>query len=115
MEDVLEVYSRPYNASYPVVCMDEKPLQLLADARKRISLTKGKPERYDSEYVRKGTCSIFLFTEPLNGWRYANAQERRTKVDWARQIRWLLNEQYPTAEKVVLIMDNLNTHGVSSL
>ena len=111
----MEVYSRPYNASYPVVCMDEKPLQLLADARKRISLTKGKPERYDSEYVRKGTCSIFLFTEPLNGWRYANAQERRTKVDWARQIRWLLNEQYPTAEKVVLIMDNLNTHGVSSL
>jgi hypothetical protein len=115
MEDVLEVYSRPYNAAYPVVCMDEKPLQLLADARKRISLTEGKPERYDSEYVRKGTCSIFLFTEPLNGWRYANAQERRTKVDWARQIRWLLNEQYPTAEKVVLVMDNLNTHGVSSL
>ena len=115
MEDVLEVYSRPYSAAYPVVCMDEKPLQLLADARKKIPLVKGKPERYDSEYVRKGTCSIFLFTEPLNGWRYANAQEHRTKIDWAHQIKWLLNEQYPDAKKVVLVMDNLNTHGIASL
>ena len=115
MEDVLEVYSRAYTAAYPVVCMDEKPLQLLADARKRIPASEGKVERYDSEYVRKGTCSIFLFTEPLHGWRYANAQERRTKIDWANQIRWLLNEQYPAAEKVVLVMDNLNTHNISSL
>jgi hypothetical protein len=115
MEDVLEVYSRPYNAAYPVVCMDEKPLQLLADARKRIPASKGKSERYDSEYVRSGTCSIFLFTEPLNGWRYANAQERRTKIDWAHQIKWLLNDQYPDVKKVVLVMDNLNTHNISSL
>lgn len=114
MEDVLAVYSRPYNAAYPVVCMDEKPLQLLADARKRIPASKGKPERYDSEYVRSGTCSIFLFTEPLNGWRYANAQERRTKIDWAYQIKWLLNDQYPDVKKVVLVMDNLNTHNISS-
>ncbi|MDD4700452.1 MAG: IS630 family transposase [Oscillospiraceae bacterium] len=115
MEDVLAVYSRPYNVDYPVVCMDEKPLQLLSDARKSIPVSKGNPVRYDSEYVRNGTCSIFLFTEPLNGWRYACAQERRTKIDWANQIKWLLNEQYPDVKKVVLVMDNLNTHNISSL
>lgn len=115
MEDVLSVYARPYDPEYPVVCMDEKPLQLLADNRSRISISQKHPERYDSEYVRKGTCSIFLFTEPLNGWRYAQAQERRTKIDWANQIKWLLNNQYPLAKKVVLVMDNLNTHNTSSL
>lgn len=115
MEDVLSVYARPYNSQYPVVCMDEKPLQLLADSRSPIPLEQGNPERYDSEYARHGTCSIFLFTEPLNGWRYAQAQEHRTKIDWANQIKWLLNEQYPSATKVVLVMDNLNTHTISSL
>ena len=113
MEDILAVYSRPYDKSNPVVCMDEKPLQLLADARPRLKSKTG--EIIDSEYIRNGTCSIFLFAEPLAGWRYADAQERRTKIDWAKQIRWLLEEQYPDSEKVVLVMDNLNTHGVSSL
>lgn len=115
MEDVLEVYRRHYDEKYPVVCMDEKPLQLLADARCRIRIEPGKPERIDNEYIRKGTCSIFLFTEPLSGWRYAHASERRTKIDWAYHIQWLLEEQYPDAEKVVLVMDNLNTHNISSL
>jgi hypothetical protein len=115
MEDVLEVYSRPYNENYPVVCMDEKPLQLLADARCKIEMSSGKPERIDNEYIRKGTCSIFLFTEPLNGWRQAEAHEHRTKVDWAQYIKWLLTEEYPFAMKVVLVMDNLNTHAISSL
>ncbi|ADY55759.1 transposase [Syntrophobotulus glycolicus DSM 8271] len=115
MEDVLEVYRRPYDKNYPVVCMDEKPLQLLADARRKIKLEPGKPERVDNEYVRKGTCSIFLFTEPLSGWRYTDTNEQRTKVDWAQHIKWLLNEQYSDAEKVVLVMDNLNTHNISSL
>ena len=115
MEDVLEVYRRPYDKNFPVVCMDEKPLQLLADARRKIKLKPGKPERFDSEYVRKGTCSIFLFTEPLNGWRWTDAYEHRTKIDWANHIKWLLTEQYPDADKVVLVMDNLNTHNVSSL
>ena len=115
MEDILDVYSWEYDAMRPVVCMDEKPLQLLGDARRRISVGPGRPERFDNEYVRKGTCSIFLFTEPLNAWRYADARERRTKKDWAHQIKWLLMEQYPDAEKVVLIMDNLNTHNISSL
>jgi hypothetical protein len=90
MEDVLEVYSRPYNVNRPVVCMDEKPIQLLADRRQRITMKKGKPERQDSEYVRKGTCSIFLFTEPLKGWRVADAREHRTRVDWANHIEKLL-------------------------
>lgn len=115
MEDVLEVYARPYSQEYPVVCMDEKPLQLLADSRNSIPVSPKNPERYDSEYIRNGTCSIFLFTEPLSGWRYAQAQEHRTKIDWARQIKWLLNEEYPLAKKVVLVMDNLNTHNISSL
>jgi len=113
MEDVLAVYMRPYNESIPVICMDEKPLQLLADARPRLKSKKG--EIIDSEYVRNGTCSIFLFTEPLGGWRSAMALERRTKVDWANQVRWVLDEQYPNANKVVLVMDNLNTHDISSL
>jgi hypothetical protein len=115
MEDVLEVYSRPYDSDFPVVCMDEKPLQLLADARKRIKASPGKSERIDNEYIRGGTCSIFLFTEPLNGWRHADAQEHRKKKDWAYQIKWMLDEQYPDVEKVVLVMDNLNTHNISSL
>lgn len=115
MEDVLEVYSRPYEEKFPVICMDEKPLQLLADARCKIKMKPGKPERVDHEYIRKGTCSIFLFTEPLNGWRCAEACEHRTKIDWAHQVKWLLEEQYPDAEKVVLVMDNLNTHNISSL
>ncbi|MCE5197327.1 MAG: IS630 family transposase [Negativicutes bacterium] len=79
-----------------------------------MKMQPGKIERIDNEYIRKGTCSIFLFTEPLNGWRYADANEHRTKIDWAFQIKWLV-EQYPTAEKIVLIMDNLNTHNTSSL
>jgi hypothetical protein len=95
--------------------MDEKPLQLLADARRRIPASPGKAERIDNEYIRGGTCSIFLFTEPLAGWRYADAQERRTKKDWAAQVKWMLDEQYPDVEKVVLVMDNLNTHNISSL
>ncbi len=115
MEDVLEVYSRPYNVHRPVVCMDEKPIQLMADRRRRISMKKGKPERQDSEYARKGTCSIFLFTEQLKGWRAADAHEHRTRVDWANQIEHLLTVDYPAAEKIVLVMDNLNTHGISSL
>lgn len=112
---MLEVYRCPYDEKYPVVCMDEKPLQLLADARCKIKISSGKSERMDNEYIRKGTCSIFLFTEPLSGWRQAEASERRTKVDWAEHIKWLLTKEYPSAKKVVLVMDNLNTHNISSL
>ena len=115
MEDVLSVYARTYDKDYPVVCMDEKPVQFFASARKSLHSKDGRIEYEDNEYIRNGTASIFLFTEPLNGWRFASAQEHRTRLDWARQIDWLLNEQYPDAKKVVLVMDNLNTHSIASL
>ena len=115
MEDVLEVYSRPYDESRPVVCMDEKPVQFFADFRKGFRSKKNGVLYEDYQYIRNGTASIFLFTEPLVGWRYADAQERRTSQDWAKQIDWLLTEQYPAAEKVVLVMDNLYTHSIASL
>ena len=115
MEDVLEVYSRPYDPTRPVICMDEKPFQLLGEAREPVPMKPGKMQKVDNEYIREGTCSIFIFTEPLAGWRYAEALEHRTKKDWAGRVKWVLDNQYPNAEKVVLVMDNLNTHVISSL
>ena len=115
MEDVLDVYMRPYDADFPVVCMDEKPYQLLGDVRQPISVKPGQPKREDNEYKRNGTCSIFLFTEPLAGWRHTNARFQRTKIDWAHEIKELLTIHYPDAKKVCLVMDNLNTHSISSL
>ena len=95
--------------------MDEKPYQLLDHIREPLPTRPGSTEKVDNEYKRNGTCSIFIFTEPLAGWRDAEALPRRTKLDWASKIRWLLEGQYPEAEKVVLVMDNLNTHNTSSL
>ena len=115
MEDVLDVYHRPYDAGCPVICMDEKPYQMLDECRQPIPMKPGKVERYDSEYVRNGTCSIFVFTEPLKGWRKVSVSKRRTKVDWARNVAELLEVHYPKAPKVCLVMDNLNTHTISSL
>lgn len=115
MEDVLSVYKRPYDKKYPVVCMDEKPFQLLDERYKPIPMSEtNKKLKYDCEYERKGTCSIFMFTETLAGWRYTEALPQRTKIDWANQMKWLLDEQYPKAKKVVVVMDNLNTHGLHS-
>lgn len=113
MEDVLEVYSRPYDEDYPVVCMDEKPLQLLADSRQGRRKSNGVLIQ-DSEYIRNGTCSIFMVTEPLAGYRHAKALEHRTKVDWANQMKWLADEVYPNVKKIILVCDNLNTHDKSS-
>jgi hypothetical protein len=115
MEDVLAACALPRDPARPVVCMDEKPYQLLADARPPVPARPGSPARQDSEYVRNGTCSIFLFTEPLAGWRRAEALPRRTRRDWAGQVRRLLDEEYPGAEKVILVLDNLNTHTIASL
>jgi len=94
--------------------MDEKPYQLLGEVREPIPAKPGSVKKVDNEYKREGTCSIFIFTEPLAGWRYVKALERRTKVDWAHQVKWVLDNQYPHAEIVVLVMDNLNTHVISS-
>jgi len=115
MEDVLSVYSRPHDDQKPVVCMDEKPYQLLDNARDSLPTRPGSKEKVDNEYIRNGTCSIFIFTEPLASWRDAEALPQRTKLDWAHKVRWLLDYQYPDAEKVLLVMDNLNTHNTSSL
>ena len=115
MEDVLDVYRLPYDKSCPVICMDEKPYQLLGQVREPIPMKPGHPLREDSEYVRNGTCSIFVFCEPLTGWCHAQANDQRTKVDWAEQIRRLLQIYYPDAPKIRLVMDNLNTHVIASL
>ena len=115
MEDVLAVYARPYDSARPVVCMDEKPYQLLGHARDPIPAAPGQDLREDSEYVRRGTCSIFCWVEPLAGWRRVDAQPQRTRTDWAHQTERLLTLDYPDAEKVVLVMDNLNTHTIGSL
>jgi len=115
MEDILDLYCLPYDEEYPVVCMDEKPYQLLGEVRDPVPMQPGKPCKVDSEYIRKGTCSIFVFTEPLTGWAHTHARERRTKIDWAEEICWLLDEVYPHVSKVRLVLDNLNTHVISSL
>lgn len=115
MEDVLAVYARPYDPARPVVCMDEKPFQFLGQVRDPIPAEPGRDRKEDSEYVRCGTCSIFVFTEPLAGWRRVHALPQRTKIDWARQVKHLLTVDYPDADTVVLVMDNLNTHSIASL
>ncbi len=115
MEDVLDVYCRPYDPARPVVCMDETSKQLVAEVRPAIPAAPGQSERYDVEYERCGVAEVFLFTEPLGGWRRTAVTEHRARVDWAWQIRYLLEVDYPAAEVVVLVMDNLNTHGIASL
>lgn len=115
MEDVLDVYVRPYDPAVPVVCMDEKPYQLLDHARDPIPAAPGRDLKEDSEYVRGGTCSIFVWVEPLAGHRRVNARRQRTRLDWAEEVDRLLTCAYPDAEKVVLVMDNLNTHTIGSL
>ena len=115
MEDVLEVYHRPYDPGVPVVCMDEKPYQLLGHARDPIPARPGHDLKEDSEYVRHGTCSIFVWAEPLAGRRRVDARPRRTRIDWAAEVDQLLTVDYPHAQRVVLVMDNLNTHTLGSL
>jgi hypothetical protein len=115
MEDVLDVYTRPHDPAVPVVCMDEKPYQLLGHARDPIPAAPGRDRREDFEYVRHGTCSIFVWVQPLAGRRRVVARRQRTRVDWAREVEHLLTCDYPDAERVLLVMDNLNTHTIGSL
>ena len=115
MEDVLEVYTRPYDSRFPQVCMDEVSKQLLRDTREPLPMQPGKPQRQDYEYERGGVANLFLFSEPLAGKRWVNVTQRRTKLDWAEQIRQLVDERHPDAERIVLVMDNLNTHSPASL
>ena len=114
MEDVLAVYKRPYDPQQPQVCLDEASKQLLKDKRGRLSMRPGDPEYYDSEYEREGVCNIFVASEPLAGQRYLQVREQRTKKDFAEFVRELIDVHYPQAEKIVLVMDNLNTHSPAS-
>ena len=104
-----------YNPLIPVVCMDEKPYQLLGETRELLHVRCGDTKKIDYEYVRNGTCSIFAFIEPLGGRHHVNAREHRTATDWAEEIKYLVDEMYPDVEKNILVMDNLNTHKPASL
>ena len=121
MEDVLDVYERPYDSARPVVCLDETSTQLLAETRAPVPAAPardgkpGRPTRFDYEYERRGVANLFLVCEPLRGWRHLTVSSRRTKVDWAHVVRDLLDVHYPHAEKVVLVQDNLNTHTLGAL
>ena len=115
MEAVLEVYARPYDPRFPVVCMDEQPKQLVRESRETVPAAPGRPERVDYEYVREGSCCVWAFTEPLGGWRSAEASPRRTGADWAERVRALVDDpRYAAAERVTLVCDNLNTHSLAS-
>ncbi len=115
MEDVLDVYERPYDPQYPQVCLDETSKQLIGEVRDPLPMTPGQPRRYDSEYVRNGTVNLFVASEPLAGWRHVEVTDARKRVDFAAFVRNLVDERYKDATKVVLVMDNLNTHSVASL
>ena len=115
MEDVLDVYHRPYDPDRPVVCMDEASKQLIAEVRQPLPAQPGRTAKYDSEYERRGTANFFMAVEPLAGKRTVQVTDRRTKIDWAHFICHLLLTVYAGAAKVVLVMDNLNTHGIGSL
>jgi transposase len=115
MENVLAVYTRPQDPKRPVVCFDEKSKQLVGEVCKPIAARPGEVERCDYEYVRNGTANLFLMVEPLGGWRHVNVTSRRTKLDFSRQVKELVDVHYPEAEKITLVMDNLNTHRMSCL
>jgi DDE superfamily endonuclease len=115
MEDVLDVYHRPYDANRPLVCLDEASKQLIGEVIEPIAAGPGQPERFDYEYTRNGTANLFMVSMPLLGWRAVKVTERRTAVDFAEVIRWPVEEVHEEAEKVVLVMDNLNTHKLASL
>ena len=115
MEHVLELYRLPYDPRYPLVCMDEASKQLIGEVRLPLPVAEGQPVRYDSEYERLGVCNQFMFVEPLRGWRKVFVRQRRTMIDWAFCIREILDVHYPHAEKVRLVLDNLNTHTGASL
>jgi len=115
MEDILDVYHLPYDPCYPVVCMDESCKQMVGEVCEPIPCQPGQPERVDHEYIRNGVAEIFMEVEPLTGKRHVTVTEHRTRKDWASLIKQMLDERYPEAIKVRLVMDNLNTHNIASL
>jgi hypothetical protein len=115
MEDVLDVYHRPLDPKRPLICLDEASKQLIGEVAQPVPAAPGRPERIDYEYTRNGTANLFMISEPLTGRRHVEVTARRTAVDFAEVVRTLVEEMYPEAEKVVLVMDNLNTHKLASL
>lgn len=115
MEDVLELYAEPYDPRRPQVNFDETSKQLISETRRPLPAQPGQPERFDYEYEREGTRNLFLFTEPQAGWRHLNITEQRTMVDFAHQMKWLVDVAYPEAEVIRVVLDNLNTHKAASL
>ena len=115
MEDVLEVYTRPYDERFPQVCLDEKSKQLVGEVREPLAARPGRGARHDYEYERNGRANLFIVSEPLIGWRHLSVTERRTKIDWAHCVKELVDVHYPYAERIVVVMDNLNTHTPAAL
>jgi DDE superfamily endonuclease len=114
LEDVLTVYQRPLDSASPVICMDETSKQLISETRIPLPVSPGQPRREDYEYERQGIANLFLFCEPLTGWREVQVTERRTRIDWAEAMRDLSDRLYPTAQRITIVLDNLNTHGPAS-
>jgi len=110
MEDVLDLYAEPYNPAFPVVCFDERPYQLIGETRQPLPCVPGEPARYDYEYQRLGTCNLFTYLQPLAGWRHVVVTARRTKLDFAPRMKELVDVHFPDAERIRLVVDNLNIH-----
>lgn len=115
MEDVLDLYAEPYDPQRPVVCFDEVPVQLIGERRSPLPMRPGTPERVDYEYIRRGTCNVFLAIEPLRGWRHLTVTNRRANGDFAHQMRWLVDAAYPTVDRIRVVLDNLSTHKPEAL
>jgi transposase len=115
MEEVLDLYARPADPQRPRVCFDETPKQLIAETRQPLPARPGQPERYDYEYRRNGTCNLFLFFSPDDGWRHVAVTDRRTRLDFAHQMQWLVDVRYPQAQVIDVVLDNLNTHRIAAL
>ena len=115
MEHLLDLYAKPYDSTQPVVCYDERPVQLLGETREPIPAQPGQPARHDYEYVRNGTTNLLLLVEPLAGWRDAEVSDQRTRLDFARRMKYLVDEQYPEADQIHVVLDNLNTHTLGAL
>jgi len=115
MEDVLDLYAEPEDAKRPVICFDERPCQLTEEVRQPVPVRPGQGERFDYEYRRNGTCNLFLMVQPLAGWRHVETTERRTSQDFAHQVKALVDEHFPQAEVIRVVLDNLNTHTPAAL
>ena len=115
LEDVLDLYAEPEDPRYPQVCFDESPVQLTSETRQPLPAQPGQPVRYDTEYKREGTANLFLFVQPLRGWRHVNVTKQRTQQDFAQQMRLLVDQYFPAAQRIRLVVDNLNTHTPASL